>query len=338
MDKQSENKKKVILTGDRPTGRLHLGHFIGSLKNRVKLQNEYRQFIIIADMQALTDHADNPKMVHENVLQLGLDYLSCGIDPKVSTIFIQSLVPEIAELTMYYLNLVTVAQLERNPTVKDEMKQKGFSKSVPAGFLVYPVSQAADITAFKADLVPVGADQVPVLEQTNEVIKAFNRTYKTDVLIEIKALISDVPRLSGIDGKAKMSKSLNNCIYLSDPSDVLKKKVFEMYTDPGHVGVSDPGKIEGNVVFEYLDAFDTDQKKVAELKEQYQRGGLGDVVVKHYLFEVLDKMLEPIRNKRTELEKNPVQVMKIIKEGTEKARQTAIQTLKEVKEAMGLVY
>ena len=187
MDKQSENKKKVILTGDRPTGRLHLGHFIGSLKNRVKLQNEYRQFIIIADMQALTDHADNPKMVHENVLQLGLDYLSCGIDPKVSTIFIQSLVPEIAELTMYYLNLVTVAQLERNPTVKDEMKQKGFSKSVPAGFLVYPVSQAADITAFKADLVPVGADQVPVLEQTNEVIKAFNRTYKTDVLIEIKA-------------------------------------------------------------------------------------------------------------------------------------------------------
>jgi len=338
MNKQSENKKPIILTGDRPTGRLHLGHYIGSLQNRVKLQNEYQQFIIIADMQALTDHADNPKIVQENVLQLGLDYLSCGIDPKVSTIFIQSLVPEIAELTMYYLNLVTVAQLERNPTVKDEMKQKGFGKSVPAGFLVYPVSQAADITAFKADLVPVGADQVPVIEQTNEIVKAFNRTYKTDVLVEAKALVSEVPRLSGTDGKAKMSKSLNNCIYLSDSSDVLKKKVFDMYTDPKHIHADDPGKIEGNVVFEYLDAFGDDKKKVTELKEQYRRGGLGDVVVKNYLFEVLEKMLAPIRDKRAELEKDPARVMEILAEGTRRARQVASQTLKEVREAMGLIY
>jgi len=338
MSKPSENKKKVILTGDRPTGRLHLGHFVGSLKNRVKLQNEYSQFIIIADLQALTDHADNPKLVQENVLQLGLDYLSCGIDPEVSTIFIQSLVPELAELTMYYLNLVTVAHLEKNPTVKDEMKQKGFGKSVPAGFLVYPVSQAADITAFKADLVPVGADQLPMIEQTNEIVRAFNRTYKTDVLVETKALVSEVARLSGLDGKAKMSKSLNNCIYLSDSSEILKKKVFEMYTDPGHASIDDPGKIEGNVVFEYLDAFDADKKKVAELKEQYQRGGLGDVAVKHYLFEVLDKILEPIRNKRAELEKDPAQVIKILKEGTARAREVAGQTLAEAKEAMGIVY
>lgn len=326
------------MTGDRPTGRLHLGHFAGSLKNRVKLQDEYSQFVIIADLQALTDHADNPKLVQENVLQLGLDYLSCGIDPKLSTIFIQSLVPELAELTMYYLNLVTVAHLEKNPTVKDEMKQKGFGKSVPAGFLVYPVSQAADITAFKADLVPVGADQLPMIEQTNEIVRAFNRIYKTDVLVETKALVSEVARLSGLDGKAKMSKSLNNCIYLSDPSDVLKKKVFEMYTDPGHASIDDPGKIEGNVVFEYLDAFDEDKKKLAELKEQYRRGGLGDVAVKHYLFEVLDKILEPIRNKRAELEKDPAQVIKILKEGTARAREVAGQTLAEAKEAMGIVY
>lgn len=315
-----------------------MGHFVGSLQNRVKLQNEYQQFIIIADVQALTDHADNPKMVQENVLQLGLDYLACGLDPKISTIFIQSLVPEIAELTMYYLNLVTVAQLEKNPTVKDEMKQKGFGKSVPAGFLVYPVSQAADITAFKADLVPVGADQVPVIEQTIEVVRAFNRVYKTDVLVEPKALVSDVPRLSGLDGKAKMSKSLNNCIYLSEESDALKKKVFAMYTDPNHISADDPGQIEGNVVFEYLDAFAADKGKVAELKAQYQRGGLGDVAVKNYLFEVLEKMLEPIRAKRAEYEKDPAQVMKILKDGTERARQVAAQTLLEARRAMGLIY
>lgn len=338
MSEKTNQGKKIILTGDRPTGRLHLGHFAGSLKNRVKLQNEYRQFIIIADLQALTDHADNPKLVQENVLQLGLDYLACGLDPKISTFFIQSLVPELAELTMYYLNLVSVAHLEKNPTVKDEMKQKGFGKSVPAGFLVYPVSQAADITAFKANLVPVGADQLPMIEQTNEIVRIFNRTYKTDILIETEPLISEVPRLPGLDGKAKMSKSLNNCIYLSDSSDVLKKKVFEMYTDPGHASVSDPGKIEGNVVFEYLDAFDEDKKKVAELKEQYRRGGLGDVAVKNYLFGVLDKILEPIRSKRAELEKDPARVMEILKEGTAHARKVAGQTLAEAKEAMGITY
>ncbi|MBU1102836.1 tryptophan--tRNA ligase [Patescibacteria group bacterium] len=334
----AKEQKKIILTGDRPTGPLHLGHYIGSLKNRVKLQNEYEQYIIIADLQALTDNAENPEKVQKNVIELGLDYLSVGIDPKVSTIFIQSLIPALSELTMYYLNLVTVAQLERNPTVKDEMRQKGFGNRVPAGFFIYPISQVADITAFKANLVPVGADQVPMIEQTNEVVRAFNRIYKTNVLIETAALVSDVPRLSGLDGKAKMSKSLENCIYLSDTPDVVKEKVLRMYTDPGHVHVKDPGKIEGNVVFEYLDAFDLEKKKVAELKENYQRGGLGDIKAKEYLFEVLEDLLAPIREKRKEFAKDPAQIMKIIKKGTAKANEKASQTLKEVKEAMGLVY
>jgi len=340
LDKLTNSKqtKKVILTGDRPTGPLHLGHYIGSLKNRVKLQNEYDQYIIIADMQALTDNAEEPEKIQKNVLELGLDYLSIGIDPKASKIFIQSLIPALAELTIYYLNLVTVARLERNPTVKDEMKQKGFGKSVPAGFFMYPISQVADITAFKADLVPVGADQVPMIEQTNEVVRAFNRIYKTDVLVATQALISEVPRLSGIDGKAKMSKSLENCIYLSEPTDSLKKKVFSMYTDPAHIHVAQPGKIEGNVVFEYLDAFAPDKKKVQEMKNHYQKGGLGDTAVKEYLFEVLEQMLKPIRGKRKGFAKDSAQVMKIIKEGTAKANEVAEQTLKEVKEAMGLVY
>jgi len=331
-------QKKIILTGDRPTGCLHLGHYIGSLANRVKLQHECQQNILIADMQALTDHAEDPRLVRESVLQLGFDYLSVGIDPEISTILIQSMVPEIAELTMYYLNLVTVGRLEKNPTVKDEMKQKGFGKSVPAGFLMYPISQAADITAFKANLVPVGADQVPVLEQVNEIVKTFNRVYKTDALVECEALISQTPRLPGIDGKNKMGKSLGNCIFLSDSPDEVKRKVFEAYTDPGHIKIDDPGQIEGNMVFIYLDAFASDRKKVQELKEHYRRGGLGDVAVKNYLVEVLENFLAPIRVKRKELEKDPAEVMKILKRGTERARLVAAQTLEDVKEAMGIIY
>jgi tryptophanyl-tRNA synthetase len=338
MNKKNQSEKKIILTGDRPTGRLHLGHYIGSLQNRVKLQNDYQQNILIADMQALTDHAENPKLVQGSVLQLGIDYLAVGIDPKISTILIQSMVPEISELTMYYLNLVTVGRLEKNPTVKDEMKQKGFGKQVPAGFLMYPISQAADITAFKANLVPVGADQVPVLEQVNEIGRAFNRIYKTDVLVECEALISETPRLPGIDGKNKMGKSLGNCIFLSDSADEVKRKVFEAYTDPGHIKVDDPGKVEGNMVFTYLDAFAQDKKKVQELKEHYQKGGLGDVAVKNYLVEVLENFLAPLRTKRKELEKDPAEVMKILKQGTARAREVAIQTLKEAKEAMGIIY
>lgn len=337
MSQQKENKK-IILTGDRPTGRLHLGHYIGSLANRVKLQHECQQNILIADMQALTDHAEDPKLVRESVLQLGFDYLSIGIDPGISTILIQSMVPEISELTMYYLNLVTVGRLEKNPTVKDEMKQKGFGKSVPAGFLMYPISQAADITAFKANLVPVGADQLPVLEQVNEIVRAFNRIYKTDVLVETEGLVSETSRLPGIDGKSKMGKSLGNCIYLSDSIDEVKRKVFEAYTDPSHIKVDDPGKVEGNMVFTYLDAFDLDKNKVQEMKEQYRRGGLGDVAVKNYLVEILENFLTPIRAKRKELEKDPAQVMKILKQGTERARVVAAQTLKEAKEAMGINY
>jgi len=338
MSQQNENKKKIILTGDRPTGRLHLGHYIGSLANRVRLQHECQQNILIADMQALTDHAEDPKLVRESVLQLGFDYLSVGIDPQISTILIQSMVPEISELTMYYLNLVTVARLEKNPTVKDEMKQRGFSRSVPAGFLMYPISQAADITAFKANLVPVGADQLPVLEQVNEIVRAFNRIYKTNALVEAEGLVSEVSRLPGINGKSKMGKSLGNCIYLSDSTDEVKKKVFEAYTDPNHIKVDDPGKVEGNMVFVYLDAFASDKKKVQELKEHYRRGGLGDVAVKNYLVEVLENFLTPIRTKRKELEKDPAQVMKILKQGTERARAIAVQTLKDAKEAMNIIY
>jgi len=338
MSQQNENKKKIILTGDRPTGRLHLGHYIGSLANRVVLQQECQQNILIADMQALTDHAEDPELVQESVLQLGFDYLSVGIDPEISTILIQSMVPELSELTMYYLNLVTVGRLEKNPTVKDEMKQKGFGRQVPAGFLMYPVSQAADITAFRANLVPVGADQLPVLEQVNEIVRTFNRIYKTDVLVESEGLVSAVSRLPGIDGKNKMGKSLGNCIFLSDPSDEVKRKVFEAYTDPGHIKVDDPGKVEGNMVFAYLDAFASDKNKVRELKERYRLGGLGDVAVKNYLVEVLEDFLTPIRKRRKELEKDPAQMMAILKRGTERARQVAAQTLKDAKEAMGIIY
>ncbi len=331
-------QKKNILTGDRTTGFLHLGHYVGSLANRVKLQHEYNQFIMLADAQALTDHAKTPEILQKNIFEITIDYLSCGIDPNVSTIFIQSKIPELFELSFYFLNLVTWNRLKHNPTVKAEIRQKNFQDEVPAGFMTYPISQAADITAFKAFFVPVGEDQYPMIEQTVEIVRKFNRTYKTKVLIEPKAITPQIARLPGIDGQAKMGKSLNNAIYLCDSSDVLFKKVRGMYTDPNHLRVEDPGKVEGNPVFTYLDAFAQDKKKVQELKDHYRRGGLGDVVVKKYLLEVLDAFLEPIRNKRKELEKNSDYVWDILKKGTKKAKETASSTLHEVKEAMKIFY
>lgn len=328
---------EIILTGDRPTGCLHLGHFVGSLQNRVKLQHEYKQFIMLADTQALTDNADNPKKVRHNVLEVALDYLAVGIDPAISTIFIQSQIPELAELSMFYLNLVTLARLKRNPTIKNEMQQKGYDDNVPAGFLAYPVSQAADITAFKATLVPVGEDQIPIIEQTNEIVQKFNALY-SEVLVYAKPLLGTTTRLAGLDGKAKMSKSLNNAIFLSDKPDILVKKVMSMYTDENHLKVSDPGKIEGNMVFTYLDAFDNDNVKVLELKEHYSRGGLGDVTLKKYLIEVLNNILEPIRTKRQEYAKDPHLVMNILKKGSENARVVAAKTLSEVRDAIGVEY
>ena len=331
-------KKDVILTGDRPTGPLHLGHFVGSLRARVELQESCDQYVMIADLQALTDHAKESKLVRDSVLQVALDYLAVGIDPEKTTIFIQSLVPALSELTMYYLNLVTWNRLKHNPTVKQEIVQKGFGESVPAGFMTYPVSQAADITAFKANLVPVGEDQRPMIEQTNEVVRAFNRTYKTDVLVEAKALIPKIARLPGIDGQAKMSKSLNNAIYLSDSPEQVTKKVKKMYTDPNHLRVEDPGKVEGNPVFSYLDAFGTDLEKIQELKAHYQRGGLGDSVVKKYLLEVLLEFLEPIQKRRAQFEPDPDGVMHLLLKGTERANETASQTLQEARSAMGINY
>lgn len=329
--------KKIILTGDRPTGPLHLGHFVGSLQNRVKLQDDYQQFIIIADVQALTDNYDNPQKVHDNILQVALDYLAVGIDPNKTTIFIQSMIPEIAELTIFYMNLVTLERLQRNPTVKEEIKSKKFSKNVTVGFLMYPISQAADITAFKADLVPVGEDQLPMIEQTAEIVKKFNRIYGP-VLVEPKALVSKVARLPGLDGKAKMSKSLGNAIYLSDSEEIIAEKVMKMYTDPNHIKVSDPGKVEGNIVFEYLDAFDPDQAAVQKMKVDYKKGGSGDVIIKKHLIEVLDNIIKPIRERRQELAKDPEQVMRILLQGTQAARDFAGQTLKEVKEVMKIKY
>ncbi len=329
--------KKVILTGDRPTGPLHLGHYVGSLQKRVELQNEYETYILIADMQALTDNAEHPEKVRHNILEVALDYLAVGIDPKVSTIVIQSLVPEISELTLYYLNLVTVARLQRNPTVKAEMKQRGFGANVPAGFLVYPVSQAADITVFRANLVPVGEDQLPMIEQTRELVQSFNRIYKP-VLVEPEALVPKVPRLPGTDGQNKMSKSLGNAIFLSDTSDVVTKKVKSMYTDPKHIHVEDPGNVEGNPVFSYLDAFDPDANGVKAMKQHYSSGGLGDVTVKKRLFEVLEGFLEPIRRRRAEFAKDPGEVMRILHEGTMKGRDTAGRTLSDVRRAMRLDY
>jgi tryptophanyl-tRNA synthetase len=329
--------KKIILTGDRPTGPLHLGHFVGSLQNRVKLQREYKQYIIIADMQALTDNADNPQKVRDNVLQVALDYLAVGIDTKLTSIFIQSLVPELAELTMYFLNLVTMERLGRNPTVKDEMKNKSFGKNVPAGFFMYPVSQAADITLFNANLVPVGEDQLPMIEQTAEIARAFNRTYGNTLVVP-KALVSEISRLPGTDGQNKMSKSLGNAIYLSDSADTIKKKVMTMFTDPKHLRVEDPGEVEGNPVFEYLTAFDPDKAGVEKLKTQYRKGGLGDVTVKKRLIEVLENLIGPIRDRREELAKNPEAVMEIIHKGTEEARKVGRETMARVRKAMKIDY
>lgn len=331
-------QKKIILTGDRPTGKLHLGHYVGSLAMRVKLQDVHQQFVMIADAQALTDHAHEPKKIREHILEVALDYLAVGIDPQKTTIFIQSLIPALSELTLYYLNLVTWNRLKHNPTVKLEIQQKGYGEEVPAGFMVYPISQAADITAFKADLVPVGDDQIPMIEQTVEVVRKFNRLYNTDVLVEPQVVTSTIARLPGIDGKAKMSKSLGNAIYLSDSVEEVTKKVKGMYTDPGHLRVEDPGKVEGNPVFTYLDAFGKDTAKIDEMKAHYQRGGLGDSVVKKYLLEVLLQFLEPIRKKREEFAKDPKQVMSYLIQGTKAANEKASQTLHEVKKAMGIDY
>ena len=331
-------KRKVALTGDRPTGPLHLGHYVGSLKNRLQLQDIHKQYVMIADAQALTDNADNPRKVRENVLQVALDYLAVGIDPAKSTVFIQSMIPQLAELTMFYLNLVSWNRLKHNPTVKQEIKQKGFEESVPAGFMVYPVSQAADITIVKAEIVPVGEDQLPMIEQTNELVRHFNRIYKRNVFVEAQAIIPKIARLPGTDGGAKMGKSLGNCIYLGDSADVVAKKVKSMYTDPGHLRVEDPGKVEGNPVFTYLDAFDVDTQKVEELKAHYARGGLGDSVVKKYLNDVLQAVLEPIRSRREEYAKDPESVMAILAKGTESVLEVAERTMKEVKEVMCIDY
>jgi tryptophanyl-tRNA synthetase len=331
-------QKPIILTGDRPTGPLHLGHYVGSLANRVALQKDHIQYIMIADAQALTDNYEHPEKIHDAVFQVALDYLAVGIDPTISTIFIQSMLPALPELTLYYLNLVTVNRLRRNPTVKTEIHQKGLEEHLPAGFLMYPVSQAADITAFKASIVPVGEDQIPMIEQTNEIVRSFNRMYKTDVLVEAKAIVPKIARLPGIDGKAKMSKSLGNALYLSDTPDIVQQKVKQMYTDSLHVKVSDPGKVEGNVVFSYLDAFDPDKAAVATLKEQYQRGGLGDMVLKKRLTEVLDAFLKPIQEHRKKFEKDRAYVLEMLKKGTERADQVTEQTLAQVKTAMHLHY
>ena len=343
---------KVILTGDRPTGRLHVGHYVGSLKRRVELQNsgEYdKVFIMIADAQALTDNADNPEKVRQNVIEVALDYMACGLDPAKSTLFIQSQIAELCELSFYYMNLVTVSRLQRNPTVKSEIQMRNFETSIPVGFFTYPISQAADITAFKATTVPVGEDQSPMIEQTREIVHKFNSVYG-ETLVEPKILLPDNEaclRLPGIDGKAKMSKSLGNCIYLAeDPKDI-KKKVMSMFTDPNHIRIEDPGSLEGNTVFTYLDAFCNDQhfeeylpdyKNLDELKEHYQRGGLGDVKVKKFLNNVLQEELEPIRKRREEHQKDIPYVYEVLKKGSEVARETAAQTLHEVRDAMKINY
>ncbi|MBQ8638331.1 MAG: tryptophan--tRNA ligase [Lachnospiraceae bacterium] len=344
--------EKIILTGDRPTGKLHVGHYVGSLKRRVELQNsgDYKKtFIMIADAQALTDNIENPEKVRQNIIEVALDYLSVGLDPAKSTLFIQSQIAELCELTFYYMDLVTVSRLQRNPTVKAEIQMRNFEASIPVGFFTYPISQAADITAFKATTVPVGEDQLPMIEQTREIVRKFNSVY-SEVLVEPDVLLPDNKaclRLPGIDGKAKMSKSLGNCIYLSDPADEVKKKIMSMYTDPLHLLVSDPGHLEGNTVFTYLDAFCRDEHferylpdyaNLDELKAHYTRGGLGDVKVKRFLNNVVQEELEPIRKRRKEFEKDIPAVYEILRKGSEAARETAAQTLSEVKSAMKINY
>ncbi|MBI1702993.1 tryptophan--tRNA ligase [Lactobacillus crispatus] len=334
--------KEILLTGDRPTGKLHIGHYIGSLKNRVKLQNsgKYDPYIMIADTQALTDNARNPEKIRNSLIQVALDYLAVGIDPAKSTIYVQSQIPALFELTAYYMDLVTVARLERNPTVKTEIKQKDFKDSIPIGFLNYPVSQAADITAFKATVIPVGDDQEPMLEQTREIVRTFNRVYNCDVLVEPKGYFppKGQGRLPGLDGNAKMSKSLGNAIYLADDAKTVQKKVMSMYTDPNHIHVEDPGKVEGNTVFTYLDVFDPDKDKVAELKAEYQKGGLGDVKIKRYLNKVLEAELAPIRERREKFAQDEDAVYEMLLEGSKKANKVANETLEQVRDAIGLNY
>ena len=344
--------KKVILTGDRPTGRLHVGHYVGSLSERVRLQNsgDYDEiYIMIADAQALTDNAEHPEKVRQNIIQVALDYLACGIDPEKSTIFIQSMVPELTELTFYYMNLVTVSRLQRNPTVKSEIQMRNFEASIPVGFFCYPISQAADITAFKATTVPVGEDQEPMIEQCREIVRKFNSVYG-EALVEPEILLPDNKaclRLPGTDGKAKMSKSLGNCIYLSDTPEEVKKKVMSMYTDPNHIQVSDPGQVEGNTVFTYLDAFSSDEdfaeflpdyKNLDELKDHYRRGGLGDVKVKKFLNNVLQAELGPIREHRKMWEQRIPDVYDILREGSKVAEAKAAETLRDVKASMKINY
>jgi tryptophanyl-tRNA synthetase len=329
---------RVILTGDRPTGPLHLGHYVGSLRNRVARQRDSQQFVMLADGQALTDNMESPAAIRRNVIEVALDYLAVGIDPQLSTIFIQSQVPELAELTFYYLNLVTVARLERNPTVKEEIRQRGFERDIPAGFLVYPVSQAADITAFKANFVPVGEDQVPMIEQTNEIVRRFNRIAGRDVLVEATALVPAIGRLPGVDGKAKMSKSLGNVINLSSTHDEIRTAVQKIYTDPLHLRIEDPGHLEGNVAFTYLDAFDPDQAGLAALKARYVRGGVADSFVKARLEACLQDLLAPIRARRQEVAKERSYVLQLLKEGTARAREVAARTMDQVKAAIGLQY
>lgn len=343
---------KIILTGDRPTGKLHVGHYVGSLKGRVQLQNSGKYdevFIMIADAQALTDNADNPEKVRQNIIEVALDYLSCGLDPVKSTLLIQSQIPELCELSFYYMNLVTVSRLQRNPTVKSEIQMRNFEASIPVGFFTYPISQAADITAFKATTVPVGEDQLPMLEQTKEIVRKFNSIYG-ETLVEPEVLLPSNQaclRLPGIDGKAKMSKSLNNCIYLSDSADDVKKKIMNMFTDPNHLKVSDPGKVDGNPVFIYLNAFCQEHHfeeflpeyaNLDELKAHYTRGGLGEVKVKRFLNEVIQEELEPIRKRRKEYEKDIPAIYEILKKGSEKAEEVAAKTLSEVKSAMKINY
>ena len=351
-DVKIEDMKKIILTGDRPTGRLHLGHYVGSLKRRVELQNcgDFdRMFVFIADAQALTDNADNPEKVRQNIIEVALDYLACGLDPSRVTLFIQSQIPELAELTTYFMNLVTVSRLQRNPTVKTEIQMRNFETSIPAGFFCYPISQAADIAAFKATTVPAGEDQEPMLEQTREIVKRFNSIYG-ETLVEPKILLPEnqvCMRLPGTDGKAKMSKSLGNCIYLSDSEKEVQAKVRSMYTDPTHLKVTDPGKVEGNTVFTYLDAFCCpehferylpDYPNLDELKAHYRRGGLGDVKVKKFLNAILDEMLVPICKRRKEFEQDIPEVYRILKEGSMRAREVAATTLEEVRKAMKIDY
>jgi tryptophanyl-tRNA synthetase len=331
------NNKKRILTGDRPSGRLHLGHFVGSLKNRVKLQDEYEQFVLIADVQALTDNFEDPEKVSESVRGLVLDYYAAGIDPDKTTIVVQSRIPEIAELTIFYLNLVTLNRVLRNPTVRDEIKQKGFGDNIPAGFAMYPVSQAADITAFGASLVPVGNDQLPMIEQTREIVKKFNNLYG-ETLVEPEALLGEFPRLVGLDGKAKMSKSLNNGIYLSDSVEEVERKIKGMYTDPNRLRATDPGTVEGNPVFIYHDAFNNNKEEIEDLKVRYREGKVGDVEVKEKLTVAINDLLEPMRKRRLELENNPEEVEKILRDGVDKGREAASEVMQKVRKAMKIDY